>query len=372
MKACYYGSMSYGPVRERVTTWPVANDLFETDQALKARDECFEDYELADNLGFDWVSLAEHHYSPGSLAPSISVLAAALSQRVHRAKLAILGALLPLGNPVRIAEEIAMLDNLTGGRVVVALLRGAPYEYLVYNVNPAESRARFEEAWDLINQAWTDKHPFGWDGDYYQFRNVSIWPRPIQQPTPPVFSSGSSKDSGEFAAKKRAGLGLAFTNVMLASEASRFYREKASEYGWQPQADDILYRTTAYVAETDEKAFADMQAQGEGGGGVGSGIVNANRLVASSSYFGQRDANLTQRFQNLAEGAPRTLESAIEMGTLVCGGPASVAEQVGRLHEKIGCCIIELSFPAPRGSREAKQSSMTLFAREVLPQLRDL
>ncbi len=150
MKFCFFGSMSYGRLREPVSTWPVPNEQFEPEQALHARDACFAEYELADELGFDWVSLAEHHYSPGSLAPSINVLAAALSQRVHNARIAILGPLLPLGNPVRIAEEIAMVDNLSGGRVIVALLRGAPYEYLVYNVDPAESRSRYEEAWDLI------------------------------------------------------------------------------------------------------------------------------------------------------------------------------------------------------------------------------
>jgi len=374
MKFCFFGAMSYGRLREPSNNWPVPNEQFEPAQALQARDQCFAEYELADELGFDWVSLAEHHYSPGSLAPSINVLAAALSQRVHRAKLAILGPLLPLNNPVRVAEEIAMLDNLTGGRVVVALLRGAPYEYLVYNVDPTESRSRFEEAWDLIYRAWTDTYPFGWEGKHYQFRNVSIWPRPIQQPTPPIIASGSSKDSGEFAARKHVALGLAFTNLPLASEASRFYREKAEEHGWQPGPEHILYRLNAYVAESDERAFAEMgkQAEGRGAASVGGGIVNANRLVAASGFFGQRDANLTQRFQNLGEGAPHSLEDAVRLGTLLCGGPTSVVEQVARLREEIGCGIVEVSFAAPMGSAEAKHQAMTLFAQEVMPALRDV
>jgi alkanesulfonate monooxygenase SsuD/methylene tetrahydromethanopterin reductase-like flavin-dependent oxidoreductase (luciferase family) len=374
MKFCFFGSMSYGRLREPVLSWPVPNEQFEPEQALRARDACFSDYELADELGFDWVSVAEHHYSPNSLAPSINVLAAALSQRVHSAKLAVLGPLLPLGNPVRIAEEIAMLDNLCSGRVIVALLRGAPYEYLVYNVDPEESRTRFEEAWDLIYRSWTDTQPFGWEGRHYHFRNVSIWPRPVQQPTPPIIASGSSRDSGDFAARKRIALGLAFTNLPLASEAARFYREKAEEYGWQPQPEHVLYRLNAYVAENDDRAFADMREQSEGRGaaGGGGGIMNANRLVAASGFFGQRDANLTQRFQNLGEGAPHSLEDAVRLGTLLCGGPSSVIEQVARLREEIGCGIVEVSFAAPKGSTEAKHKAMTLFAREVAPALRDL
>jgi alkanesulfonate monooxygenase SsuD/methylene tetrahydromethanopterin reductase-like flavin-dependent oxidoreductase (luciferase family) len=374
MKFCFFGSMSYGALREPVAGWPVPNGQFEAEQALRARDACFADYELADELGFDAVSLAEHHYSPSSLAPSINVLAAALSQRVHKAKLAILGPLLPLSNPVRIAEEIAMLDNLTGGRVIVALLRGAPYEYLVYNVDPAESRSRFEEAWNLIYRAWTDTQPFGWEGEHYSFRNIAIWPRPIQQPTPPIIVSGSSKDSGEFAARKRVSLGLAFTNLPLAAGAARFYREKAEEFGWQPEPEDVLYRLNAYVAESDEKAFAAMRQQSaaRGAAAVGVGIMNANRLVAASGFFGQRDANLTQRFQNLGEGAPQSLEDAVKLGTLLCGSPSSVVEQIGRLREEIGCGIVELSFASPMGSAEAKQEAMTLFAREVMPALREV
>src|SRR6185437_3414165 len=195
------------------------NQYFEPEQARRAVAACLEEVAMEDELGFDWIACAEHHYSPFNLAPNVTVLASALTQNVKRAKIAILGALIPLtGNPVRIAEEYAMIDNLSGGRLVAGLLRGAPYEYLVYNVNPAESRTRFEEAWDLIVRAWTDRMPFGWEGRHFHYRNVSIWPRPLQQPTPPIYVSGSSKESGEFAARKKVGLGLAFTNRPLAAE----------------------------------------------------------------------------------------------------------------------------------------------------------
>lgn len=372
MKVSYYGGMPYGAVRDRsaMSRWPVPNELFEAEQAVRARDIALEEFEAADQLGFDWVSLAEHHYSPGSLAPNLTVLAAALTQRVKQAKIAILGPLLPLNNPVRIAEEVAMVDLLSGGRVVVALLRGAPYEYMVYNINPAESRGRFEEAWELIMKAWTDPRPFGWEGNHYHFRNVSVWPRPLQQPMPPVIMSGSSKDSGEFAARKRVALGLAFTNIILASEASRFYREKALEYGWQPSSEQILYRLRGYVAETDEKAREELRSTREGG--APGGAADANRLVASAGFFGQRDSQLTHRFQHLGEESQRTLEDQIEMANIICGGPASVIQQIKRIRDEIGCGVLEVSFLAPQGSRELKMKSIELFAKEVLPEVHDL
>jgi alkanesulfonate monooxygenase SsuD/methylene tetrahydromethanopterin reductase-like flavin-dependent oxidoreductase (luciferase family) len=372
MQASYFGMMSYGPTRERSTSWPVPNELFEADRALKARDNFLDECQLADELNFDWVSCAEHHYSPGSLAPNLHMLGVAMCQRVKHAKIGILGSLLPLNNPVRIAEELAMLDLLSDGRLVVALLRGAPYEYLVYNVNPAESHARFREGWDLVLKAWTETRPFGWEGEYYNFRNVSIWPRPIQQPTPPVFVSGSSKDSGEFAAKKRVGLGLAFTNRMLATEASKFYRERAAELGWQPTPSQIIYRLGICVDETDDNAFSAVREGFERGAEVGNGILNANRLVASSNFFGKRDERLTERFQNFAAEGPRTLEAAIEMGTILCGSPRTIVNQIKRLRDEIGCGVLDLAFQAPGGSREAKLRSLELFGKKVLPEIRDL
>lgn len=118
----------------------VAPKHFRPERSLASLRSGFALFEHADALGFDWVSVSEHHYST-SMTPSPIVAAAALSQRVHRADIAVLGPSLPFLNPVRTAEELAMLDNLCGGRLIVALLRGTPPEYLAYGTNPA-NRAR--------------------------------------------------------------------------------------------------------------------------------------------------------------------------------------------------------------------------------------
>ena len=107
--------------------------------------------------------------------------------------------------------------------------------------------------------------------------------------------------------------------------------------------------------------------------GDGGGIANANRLVAMSGFFGQRDANLTERFSTMGQHhGPPTLQQQIETGSIVCGSPVSVAAQLKRLSDSIGCGVVELSFSAPGGSREAKLHSMELFASQVLPKVRDL
>jgi len=175
--------------------WPLSGEYYSGDAAVRSMQTTFDQFRCADEFGFDWVTVAEHHYSGFSLTPNPMVMAGALSQLVRRAKIAVLGPTLPILNPVRVAEEFAMLDTMSGGRLVAGMMRGTPNEYVTYNINPAESRERFAEALHLIRRAWTETRPFGWLGRYYQYRTISIWPRPVQQPHPPLYMSGSSLGS---------------------------------------------------------------------------------------------------------------------------------------------------------------------------------
>ena len=95
-----------------------------------------------------------------------------------------------------------MLDALTDGRIVAGMLRGTPNEYVTYDINPSESRERFEEALQLIRRCWTETQPFGWQGRHFRYRSISIWPRPVQRPHPPIYMSGSTPEAAEFAARQ--------------------------------------------------------------------------------------------------------------------------------------------------------------------------
>ena len=150
--------------------------------------------ELADRLGFDGVCLNEHHQTAYGMMPIPGVLAGALARSIKRAKIAVLGRALPLlNNPLMVAEEYAMLDNLTRGRFIAGFVRGIGAEYHAMGINPAESQERFAEAHDLIVRAWTETGPFAYSGKHYQFNYVNTWPRPYQTPHPPIWmpSQGS-------------------------------------------------------------------------------------------------------------------------------------------------------------------------------------
>jgi alkanesulfonate monooxygenase SsuD/methylene tetrahydromethanopterin reductase-like flavin-dependent oxidoreductase (luciferase family) len=327
-----------------------------------------EQFELADQVGFDWVTVAEHHFAPMSLTPNPMILAGALTQRVKRATIALLGANLPILNPLRVAEEFAMLDTLTGGRVIAGLLRGTSNEYVTYGINPAESRERFDEAIDLIVHAWTEPQPFGWQGRFYEHRAISIWPRPVQQPHPPIFISASSPESGELAARKRLSAGFAFTTVPLAREAARYYREQAQAVGWDPTPENVLYRAAVHVAGSDEQALEDIMASSVATPGGSFALANKalDDAAASAGYYGRDAAAQRERLRVRM----RAVDERIEAGQILVGSPDRVLSQARWIRDELGAGILDLTF-APVG-RDKVLRAIELFGSDVLPRMRDL
>jgi alkanesulfonate monooxygenase SsuD/methylene tetrahydromethanopterin reductase-like flavin-dependent oxidoreductase (luciferase family) len=350
--------------------WPAPAAGYSAEAAQASMERALAQFELADQLGFDWVTVAEHHYSPASLTPNPMVMAAAVAQRVKRAKIALLGSNVPIQNPVRVAEEFAMLDTLTGGRLIAGMLRGTSNEYATYGVNPAESRERFMEALELIVRAWTEPQPFGWLGRYYEYRTISIWPRPVQSPHPPIFMSISSPEAAEFAAAKRISGGLAVTTLDRARESVRVYREAAHTHGWEPAPEQLLYRIAVHVAADDAQArddWAPLAAPQAHSGGLGLSRANpaADDAATRAGYYGRDTSRQRSRLH-----AGGDIDDRIETAQLMLGSPATVLGQVDRLGRELGVGIVELIFIAPRP--EQARRSLELFGTEVLPRMREL
>ena len=342
--------------------WPLGGKYYSGEVGVRSMRTAFEQFKCADEFGFDWVTVAEHHYSAISLSPNPMVMAGALCQVVKRAKIAVLGPTIPIHNPVRVAEDLAMIDIMSGGRLVAGMMRGTPTEYVTYNINPSESRARFAEAVHLIKRAWMDPHPFGWLGRYYQYRTISIWPRPVQTPHPAMFMSGASPEAGEFAARNRLGVGFAFTTVPLAKKAVTHYRACAEKAGWTPSDDMILYRALFHVADTDEQAFADMSTipprvnMLDQNKGVLGGLLK-------STYFGVDVAGQRDR------SATRELQERINLGQIVVGSPETVLKQIRRIRDELGAGIIDLVVGVQLGERTLR--SIEQFGSKVLPRMRE-
>ena len=361
MKASLFCTAQYmGPAPHHI--WPLTGKYYSAEVAVNSMQTALDQFRLADEFGFDWATVAEHHYSPVSLSPNPMVLAGALCQVVRRAKIAVLGPTIPILNPVRVAEELAMIDVMSGGRLVAGMMRGTANEYVTYNINPSESRDRFAEAVALIRRSWTEMEPFGWTGKYYQYPTISLWPRPVQSPHPPMFMSGSSPEAGEFAARNQIGVGFAFTTVPHAKKSVTHYRTCAQAAGWEPTPDNVIYRAHFHVADTDEQAFADMATLPPR---VDLTLHNKALMeaVSKSGYFGTDVAGQTQR------SATRELAERIELGQIVVGSPQTVLKQVRRIRDELGAGIIDLVVGVQLGERT--MHSIELFGSKVLPRMHE-
>jgi len=384
MKASLFCTTRYeGPVFN--TQWPQPGDDYSAEWAERSMRSTLERFRLGDEIGFDWVTVAEHHFAPFSMTPNSCVMAAALTNVVKRAKVAILGPIIPILDPVRVAEEMAMIDTLTNGRVIAGLMRGSPNEYVTYNTNASESRERFEEALQLIRMAWTETRPFGWQGRYYEYRAISIWPRPVQHPHPPIYISASSPESGEFAAHHRLGAAFAFTTLQIAADAARYYRAQCQKDGWEPNPDHMIYRLAMHVAESDEQAIEDIiglgrEASSSGGGAIGavsrSSLSNRNveNAVATSGYFGRDPETQQARLRSRGDldriQSQDELAGRVDKGQLLVGSPLTVLKQIKRISAEIGAGVLDLVIPSQLGDKALR--SIELFGTKVLPIIREL
>jgi alkanesulfonate monooxygenase SsuD/methylene tetrahydromethanopterin reductase-like flavin-dependent oxidoreductase (luciferase family) len=288
--------------------------------------------------------------------------------RIKHARLAILAHVLPLNNPVRVAEELAMLDYLTGGRLVVGFLRGTVNEDQTFSVNPMETRGRSLESMDLILKAWTEPQPFGWEGRYYQFRTVAVWPRPLQQPLPTTYVLTRSPESAEFAASHRLGLGVSFAPVQATREVMEHYRVRCAEHGWAPTPDELLFRATIMLAETDEGAEAGVQHYWSS-----RGLANSTPAARAVTGLAGRLRGSTmagvqpQGAQGAASGAAGP---GVQMNFV--GSPDTVFQQIKQYHDECGVGVIDFFFQGPTMEHKTVMKSLELFAKEVLPRLREL
>src|SRR5215468_7601781 len=182
MQASYFETGRYYAPSNLPRQWPMPAGTYDREAGLRAFHGMVERSRYVEELGFDWVSVSEHHYSPRILTPSLPIAAAYIASHVHNIRIALLGPIVPQSNPVLLAEEMAMLDTMAEGRLVVGMLRGTTNEMMTYDLNPEESRERTDEGIELILRAWKEPEPFGWHGRHFHYRTVSVWPKPLQQP----------------------------------------------------------------------------------------------------------------------------------------------------------------------------------------------
>ncbi len=321
--------------------------------------------QLSEELGLDSVWLAELHFYPAvSVISSPLIVASAVAASTKTIKVGTAVEVLPLGNPVRLAEEVATLDNIAQGRFEFGVGRsGAATGYVGYGVPYSESTARFWECLDVIRKAWTQQS-FSYDGKFYHYHNVTLAPRPYQSPHPPIRIAANSPDTFPGAAKEGLSLFIGLRGVpTVLKERVASYRQAWANEG-RPGRPDVSLRLPVYVAHTMAQAQADPK----------EGALSFYRdFVAKIFKEPLPDLTKAENDERAARGERLeniTYEDILKTDTAY-GTPEVVTQRILELKEELGLdgIVAEMNFGG-RMRREQVEASMRLFTAEVLPNLR--
>ena len=232
------------------------NTYFDPQKAHVLYNQYHEQYAVADEVGFDGIMTNEHHASYWCMKPAVNLDAAVISKLTKKVKIAILGNVIAVNDPVRMAEEIAMLDCYSGGRIISGFVRGTAVESLQGGIDPTENFARFQEAHDLIIKCWTTPGPFRYEGKYYHYRAVNPWVVPIQKPHPDIWFPGTgSPESVVWAARHRHPYMNLGALVDMTEWLKGVYIDTAKDVGFTPGPEHFGYLLRVLCADTDEKAI---------------------------------------------------------------------------------------------------------------------
>ncbi len=363
------------------------NELCRPDEAHKLYHRYIDEWALADELGLD-LMVNEHHQTATCITSSCTVILGILARITKRARILILG--VPIANrndPVRIAEELAMIDVISGGRLEMGFVKGIPYEITPANSSPLRFMDRFWEAHDLIIQAMsTHDGPFNFEGEFFHHRNVNVWPRPMQQPHPPVWVTTGSPGNAKELGRRGYIIASFLGGFVTTSGLHKSYAEgwNAAGRGTEVPVDRLAYLALAATASTDAEArrradkivdYIRTTAQVSQpfkqppGYFPPDGLV---RMLRSPVTDPRAIRPLSMPGGGLVHPHQASLDQLIEGGLLFCGTPDTVYQQIVRFTDGIGGLgHLLLMMQGGDLSHEDTGDNLTLFAREVMPRLKE-
>lgn len=324
--------------------------------------------ELAEEVGFDGVWIGEHHFRDYGTVPSIAAMLGYLAARTSRLRLGSGVYVLPLHDPVHVAEEVAELDVLSGGRIEFGVGRGyQSIEFDGFGVDLAEARDRFDESLDIIRGLWTQPR-FSYEGKYYSVGDVELVPRPVQQPHPPIHVAAVSPETVErYAARGLPILADPAAPFKRVAKAAETWRRTAAEAGHAVDDVELVVSRSVYVAPTVEQARADQE--------------RFEQLFDRSRIFNAASAPVDSRTGEVAKGFEYWQDRYLKGGEVgtdfrwdqleVIGDPARVISQIAALRD-FGFAHLMCDFGSTRPIPfEELKKTMTFFADEVMPAFKE-
>jgi len=370
----------------------VPNTYFDPVKGSELYNTYLDEAVYAEEMGFDGIMLNEHHGTPFTLRAVIDVEAAILARITKRVKIVLLGNPLPVADPLRLAEELAEIDMISGGRLVPGWVRGSGSESLFNNANPAFNRELFNEAHDFVLKTWTTPGPFRYEGKHYHYRFVNPWVLPLQKPHPPIWIPGvASPETVIWCAQHRYPYVALATFLEPTIEMLNLYADVAAQEGYQAGPENFGYLQRVIVAETEEKA----QELGKGfmyGGGIftfarpewaypaGYNSKAATRRLArvfTDPKTGQQLRRVTPSDspEDIAETRQHiyaSYQAELDNQQIIVGTPKTVIAKLRKFIEVLRPGIFSLWYAHGPSSHEDRMTSLKLLGQEVLPAMREM
>lgn len=331
--------------------------------------DVFAQVDLAEAVGLDGVWLAERHFASGdrgqpSIAAAPIILATAIASRTKRLRVGTGVYVLPLNHPIRIAEEVATLDYVSQGRFALGVGRsGFTTAYEGYGYAYGESRTRLQECLDILVKAWTEER-FSYDGQYYQFRDVCVTPKPLQKPHPPIYMAATTVETFPVAGRlgRHLFVGVRRNSIAGAQHSINIYRQAWRAAGHAGQG-DVTLRIPVYVGDTREQAIADTE----------SSTVQYYRRLGENlrRSVGRAGTAASEDRARMAEELAQISYDTLMRDWVVYGTAAEVTERLQQLAEELDLSGVILEMNAGGMlSNERVLHSLRLFGEQVAPHFR--
>ncbi len=393
MKFMWFHLMPYTELPEdfrdkNPSVWvDIHSSLFDPKRAHLMYNEFMDEMEFAAECGFDAICCNEHHSNGYGLMPSPNLIASSLARRTSNTAICVMGNSIALYNPpTRVAEEFAMIDCISGGRLIAGFPVGSPMDTCyAFGQNPSMLRERYHEAHDLIVKAWTEQETFPFNGRYNQQRYVNIWPRPIQRPHPPIWvPGGGSVETWQWCAEMdyvycylsyygfkagratmhgfweemarigkdrnpyRAGF-LQFVGVGESRQHAFDLYSEAAEYfyGRCLHVDPRFANPPGYTTEATQRA----------------GIQGMVQRAAAASTGRSRIGNAPR---------PTDMKTIVDDGYVIIGSPDEVVEQLREVATDLNVGHLMLLLQFGNMGKELAKYNTKLFADQVMPKLHPL
>jgi alkanesulfonate monooxygenase SsuD/methylene tetrahydromethanopterin reductase-like flavin-dependent oxidoreductase (luciferase family) len=345
------------------------NELFDPAVGHQIYNRYLDELIYADELGYDGVCINEHHQNAYGIMPSPNLMAAVLARQTEHVKIAIVGNALPLYDPpTRVAEEYAMIDNISNGRLIAGFVVGGGPEYYSFSINPAHARERFQEAHDIIIKAWTEPGPTEFIGKHYRLRYLNTWPRPVQQPHPEIWIPGvGSLETIEFVARKRyAYMGIPYFHISVFDRAFNLFREACEAEGYTADPRQAGWLVPIFVAETDEEARRQYEEHF---------WYFVKRLLPGITinppgYTSLRSLEGMMKGMGTFALSLETWDQVREGVYAIVGSPDTVYETLEENLARLGTGNLLGLFQLGTLPADLTRRNLELFANEVLPRLR--